>query len=90
MAISVTCTSVRTANGKTYVRFGKTELEFSSLQQAKDTVKQYGNGEAREFLMMLALAKYLHVDPTGSNPNLLEGKTLTLDLDLPANLVRLT
>lgn len=89
MAISVTCTGVRVQNGKAYIRFGKTEREFSSLQQAKDEVRKYAQ-DATDFLQMLVIAKYLHVDPTASNPSLLIGKTITVDLDAAQNIVRLS
>lgn len=91
MAIAVTCTGVRKLNGKVYVRWNdKTELEFSSLQEAKDYVREIDRDEAKDILRRLALAKYLKADPNANNPNALIGRTVTLDLDLAANIVRVT
>jgi hypothetical protein len=91
MAIAITCRDVRQIGGKVYVRFSdKTELEFLSLQEVKDYVREFSGNEIRDLLKRIAIAKYLHVDPTGSNPSLLENKVITLDLDMAQNLVRIT
>lgn len=91
-AISVTCQNIRRVNGKGYVRWSdKSEQEFTSAPELRQTVRQaMETNEVREFLRMLALAKWLTVNPTLDNPALLSGRTITLDLDAPANLVRIT
>lgn len=92
MATSITCQNIRRVNGRGYVRFSdKSELEFDSVADVRDRVRRYvQSGEVQEFLKMLALAKWLQVNPTLDNPNLLIGRTVTIDLDAAANLVRVT
>lgn len=91
MAISVTCQAVRSADGKFYIRWSdKMEQEFESRAAAIDFVRQFAGVAGKDFLRAMALAKYLNSDPNGTNPNLLIGKTITLDLDVAANIVRVT
>lgn len=91
MAVSVTCLGARRAGGKGYVRFSDgTEMEFDSVADVRREVRQYANGEATEFLKMLMLAKWLDANPNLNNPALIANRTLTIDLSLAANLVRLT
>lgn len=91
-AISITCQSVRRVNGRGYVRWSeKTEQEFDSAQQVRQQVRAYfQTDEAREFLRNLLLAKWVHVNPTLDNPALITGRTITIDLDAAANLVRVS
>ena len=84
MPNSVTCTDVRIVpeTGKWYVAFSDgTSLEFSSLQDMKDTIAEVDADPvtARRILIAWWLAR----SPDGSNQNLVEGKTLTFDLSAP-------
>lgn len=92
MATSITCQNIRRVNGRGYVRFSdKSELEFDSVADVRQRVRQYvQSGDVQEFLKMIALAKWLQVNPTLDNPSLLIGRTVTIDLDAAANLVRVT
>lgn len=91
MAISVQCTDVIKRSGKVYVRWNdKIELEFASLKELKDFVAEIDRNEVRDILRRIALAKYLKADPNANNPNALIGRTIALDLDAAANLVRVS
>ena len=88
MAVSITCTRIFQSGDKWYVRWSdKSENEFSSLADVKDFVR---DRLSRDALKAIGLAKWMEVNPTGSNPALLIGKTITADLSLAANLVRIT
>jgi hypothetical protein len=85
MAVSVTCTRVVAAPGKRIVMFGKTGVELTSLADAR----AYVDGLlTRDVLQAMLIAKWLLADPAGANPALVEGKTISADLSLPANIVR--
>lgn len=74
---SLTCTKVTKRNGKAYIRWSdKTELEFASLQDAKDYANSVVND--LDFLRKLALGRYFQLDPTAVNPNMIEGRTVTV------------
>lgn len=88
MAVAVTCTNVVRRNGITYVRFSdKTELEFQNLEEVREFIRSVSS---KDTLRAILLAKFLEVSPDGSNAAVMVGKTVTLDLSLAANLVRLT
>lgn len=88
MAVSVTCTKVHRDNGKTYVRFSdKVELEFTSLADVQNYIRSV---TSKDQLRALLLAKLLEVSPDGSNASLIEGRTVTVDLSLASNIVRVT
>lgn len=87
MAKSLTVTKVVRQNGKAYIRFSnKTELEFDSVQQAKDHVRSIIDSE--ELLMALAVARAIALADDGSAIQQLEGKVFTLNMTAAANLVR--
>lgn len=92
MAISLTCQNVRRINGIGYVRWSdKTEQEFTSVADVRRQCRaMVENGEVKEFLRLALLAKWLTVDPTLQNPNLVIGRTITVDLDAAANIVRVS
>lgn len=92
MAFSITCTSIRRVNGRGYVNWSdSSEMEFDSVSEVDRMIRQYvRSGDAQEFLKVLALAKWRQVNPALDNPSLLIGRTLTIDLDAAANLVRVT
>lgn len=87
MAVTVTCTKIRRTNGKIYIQFGKIEREFESPAHVKAWI---GDSLDKEALQAMLIAKWLDVDPTGSNPTLVEGRTITVDLTLASNIVRIT
>lgn len=90
VATSVTCTRARRINGVTHIDFGKISLEFRTVEDARDYIRSKLGDFDRETLIAIALAKLLQTDPTGANINLMVGKTITADLSLAANLVRIT
>lgn len=82
---SLTCRKVVKRGKKFYVRWSdKTENEFASEQEARDYVTATLN---EEVLRALMVARWLE-DFTG-NPKI-EGKTITLELSHPGNIVRVT
>ena len=84
---SITCRNVRQIGGKVYIKFSdKGELEFSSLAEARAFVQRLLDDP--DLLKRLFLAIYLSRDPNGTNPAIMEGKTLTLEPDA-ANLLQL-
>lgn len=89
MAVSVTCTSVRSVNGRVLVRWSdKTENEFASVAEATRYVRDILD---KDVLRAIAISKALTNDPTGAGAAAyLTGKTVTVDLTLAANLVRIT
>jgi hypothetical protein len=85
MALSVTVTKVRrvVATGRIYVHFADGPiLDFANFQEVKDWAKDIDidAGQARDLLRKMAAQYYLARDPTGANPSIIEGKTMTLDL----------
>lgn len=93
MATALTCTSVVRRSGRAYVRWSdKVEQEFDSVAQAKDWLRSVRDdgGDFKDVLRALLIAKWFEANPSGDNPALLEGRTITLDLSLAANIVRVT
>lgn len=88
MAISVQITRVRKVpeTGRIYITFADgAELEFSSAQaivewaKDADTAAQPG---VREWLRRAGIQFYLYRDPNMTNPGVVVGKTMTLDLSV--------
>lgn len=77
-SLTLTVTDVRSSGGRVYVEWSdKVVQEFGSLAAAQ----RYVDGlfrDGREIARKFALARYLRVDPTGSNPSLIEGHSITL------------
>ena len=97
MATAVSCISVVKTGGKVYVNWSDlVQNEFASVAQAHEYIgspiaADIGTDDGiRELLRRIAIAKFLRVSPDGSNTAVMEGKTLTFDLDVAANFVRLT
>ena len=63
------------SGGTVRIRFGKTTMEFSTLEQAKQFAT-FSAGEGQTVLRRLALARYLAIDPTASNPAVMEGHSI--------------
>lgn len=64
-------------NGRAYINWSdKSQSEFRSLEHAKEYVRELT--EDNEFLRRLALARYFFIDPNATNPNLIEGRTITV------------
>lgn len=76
-----TVTKVTTQGGKVYVEFGKTQREFGSLAEAKEYA-DFPVAEGREILHRLAISRYLAIDPTASNPSVIEGHSIAFTNDL--------
>lgn len=93
MAVSLTCTNIVRRNGVIYVRFSdNTELEFDSVAAIRSYVRSHRDVEQIKDMVLrpILLAKMLEAAADGSNAAAIEGKTITLDLSLPTNLMRLT
>lgn len=74
---SLTVTKVFRRNGRAYIRFSdKLEKEFASLAEAKEYAQSVVDD--LEFLRKLAMCRYFQVDPNATNPNLIEGRTITV------------
>ena len=77
-SVTLTVSDVRQAGGKVFVHWNDGVVqEFNSLADAvsyRDGLFRFG----RELARQLAIARYLRVDPTGSNPSLIEGHSITL------------
>lgn len=72
---SLTVVDVFAQSGRVYVRFSdKTVVEFRSLADAKEYATR---GVDKDLLRRLVLNRYFEVDPNGSNPSLIEGRTIT-------------
>lgn len=92
MAVALTCRSVVRRGGKYYVRWSdKTELEFTALADVRAYIRDArDDGTGEDTLRVLLLARWLEQNPAGDNPALLAGRTITLDLTLATNIVRVT
>lgn len=87
MARSLTVTKVARQNGKAYIQFSnKVQLEFDSVQQAKDYVRSILDNE--DMLMALAVARAIALADDGSQLSQLEGKQFVMNFAAAANLVR--
>lgn len=74
MNFTLSITKVVKAGGRVHIVFSDgISLEFSSLAQAQSYVSDL----TKEVLRKLALSRYLQVDPTGANPALIEGKSIS-------------
>lgn len=85
MAVSVTLTDVQrvTTTGRVYVRFADGfEWEFPSAQAAREFIRALDDPDedGLRLARMLLILWWLKRNPTGNNPALVEGKTLTFDL----------
>lgn len=77
-SLTLTVEKVTRQSGRVYIDFSNgTQLEFSSLQNAKDYVRDLTD-RLPEVLMQMAIARYLFVDPDGENPSLIEGRSITI------------
>lgn len=93
MAVSITCTGTDQSSGRLYVRWNDgTELEFRNVQEARDYVRDaYEDAAAvREMLKRMGIAKMITAVNGGAQPSAFAGKSITLDLSLAANIVRVT
>lgn len=85
----MTCTDVEILGGKCYVRWSDgVELEFASIQDAKDYVQN--TAKIQDVLRSMGIAKFFQVSPDGSNPSVIEGHSITLDLTQAVNIVKLS
>lgn len=76
-SLTLTVTDVFQRSGRVYVRWSdKVEQEFRSLEEARRFAQELT--QDRTFLRRLAIARYLQVDPTGSDPSLIEGHSITV------------
>ena len=87
MATSTTCTAATNAGNRLRFRFGKRELEFNSVDHCREYVAEQLTISALESIL---LAKWLDLDPTGATPSMAVNKTITADLSLATNIVRVT
>lgn len=83
MAVSVTCTSAIAADGKVRFRFGKREREFANQEAVGDFVR---DALSPDVLDAILIAKARQAGSINS----IVGKTITADLTLAANVVRIT
>lgn len=75
-SLTLTVTTVHQINGIVYVRWSDgVEQEFRSLQEARDLRDSLA--QDRDVLRKMAIARYLRIDPNGTNPSLIEGHSLT-------------
>jgi hypothetical protein len=81
---SVTCHDVFKRGERVYIRFDDHTHEFPNDQAVLDWVKDI---ESIENLRRLAVLIWLRRNPTGNNPSLIEGKTLTFNPDQVNNLL---
>lgn len=80
MARSVTIRAIDRRAGKTYIRYGKSEVEIAGgLQEVKDWARAH-LPDTDDALAALAIAMYLARDPDATNPGQIVGRTVTLDM----------
>jgi hypothetical protein len=80
MARSITISSIARVNGTSYITVGKRVIEIPGGESGiKDWIRAQFP-DADESLLALGLAAYLARDPNMTNPGIIVGKTLTLDL----------
>lgn len=78
MARSITIKAIDRRADRTYIRVGKEEIEVpGNLADLKAWIRQQFD---EKDLLAIALAVYLARDPDMSNPSLIVGRTITLDL----------
>ena len=92
MALSVRVTGVRkvAATGHVYIEWADgPESEFDSLAAAIAWAQDMDldSGQARDLLRKMAIRYYLVRDPAATNPTVIVGKTMTLDLSSATPLV---
>lgn len=85
MAVTATINKVATADGKIYVKVGKTVYEFSSIGNVMDFAS---DGLTKEILVKLLILEWDRRNPARDNPSLIEGVSATFDLDGTLNAVR--
>lgn len=75
-SIILTVTDIHTQGGITYVRWSdKVEQPFANLAAVQD----YALGSLnRDVIRQMALARYLAIDPAGSNPTVIEGRQIVV------------
>lgn len=84
-SLTLTVTNVVHQNGRVYINWSDgVQQEFSSLADAQ-TIRDnlFSN---RDTLRAIALARYLRIDPDGTNPSLMQGRAITFD-DTTNNIV---
>lgn len=90
MAISIDIVNISVADGKPRIRFStKREYEFPNVAAVREEVKARAD-EAAEWLEWLAMAIIAKRAPNLTNVGAIIGHGLVLDLNAPANIVRLT
>ena len=91
MPVSITCTAVNRRGSKYYVRWSdKTELEFESVAEARDYVRDIlADVRSIDVLRAMVLAKALRPGAAANAVQNLPGTTATLDLTL-TNVVRIS
>lgn len=78
MARSITIRSIDRRADRTYIRYGKDEVEVpGDLDALRAWIRQQFD---EKDLLALALAVYLARDPNMTNPAQIVGRTITLDL----------
>jgi hypothetical protein len=80
-SVTLTVTKVLKQGGKVYVRWSDgIEQEFASLADAQ-AVRNDLAAQASSLARRFAVARYLQLDPTGTNPALIEGHSVTVTDD---------
>ena len=89
MAVSETLRKViAPANKPVTIRFDSTDREWATRIMARDWAQGMDREEVLDILQKMLVCWWLKQDPNGSNPALVEGKKITLDLTR-ADLVRI-
>lgn len=89
MAATITITGVSVPDGPggpVRVRFGKILYDFQSVAEMITAVQAHIS-ESQEILYWLAMARMLKSQPALGNPGVFAGKSLTIDMSAPINLV---
>lgn len=81
MPLDIKIKSVATRNGVTRIRHGKSETEIPGGKAGLRQWVRERVQDAGDTLLALALMRWLKIDPQMDSPDLIEGKTLSFDLD---------
>ena len=76
----ITFENVRLSNGTLHIGFqgSKRTMSYSSRQHLRDLIRE-AQGRDMEHQMLLAIAAFIRLNPTFSNPEGLNGLTFTAD-----------
>lgn len=75
---TLTVTDARRVSGVTYIRFDDGEiLELASIEHAREYIAPLRNN-IKDLTKMFAVARLLHLDPTGANLNSIVGHSITV------------